>query len=37
MRRVIFFAITAIVIVLSLIAAINSFDTKPNILNAYAF
>ena len=36
MRRVIFFAITAIVIVLSLIAAINSFDTKPNILNAYA-
>ena len=36
MRRAIFFVITALAIVLSLITAINSFDTKSNILNAYA-
>ena len=36
MRRAIFFAITALATVLSLITAINSFDTKPNILNAHA-
>ncbi|MGE5635015.1 MAG: CHRD domain-containing protein [Deltaproteobacteria bacterium] len=36
MRIHIFFAITALVTVVSSIIAINSFDTKPNILNAYA-
>ena len=36
MRIHIFFAITALVTVVSSITAINSFDTKPNILNAYA-
>ena len=36
MRRAIFFVITALATVLSLITAINSFDTKSNILNAYA-
>ena len=36
MRRAIFFVITALAAVLSLITAINSFDTKSNILNAYA-
>ena len=36
MRREIFFTITALVTVISSITAINSFDTKPNILNAYA-
>ena len=36
MRRAIFFVITALATVLSLINAINSFDTKSNILNAYA-
>ena len=36
MRRAIFFVITALTTVLSLITAINSFDTKSNILNAYA-
>ena len=36
MRRAIFFVITALPTVLSLITAINSFDTKSNILNAYA-
>ena len=36
MRRAIFFVITVLATVLSLITAINSFDTKSNILNAYA-
>ena len=36
MRRAIFFVITTLATVLSLITAINSFDTKSNILNAYA-
>lgn len=36
MRIHIFFVITALVTVVSSIIAINSFDTKPNILNAYA-
>ena len=36
MRRAIFFVITALATVLSLVTAINSFDTKSNILNAYA-
>jgi hypothetical protein len=36
MRRAIFFVITALATVLSLITAINSFDTKSNIFNAYA-
>ena len=36
MRREIFFAITALAIIISSITAINLLDTKPNILNAYA-
>jgi CHRD domain len=36
MRRAIFFVITALATVLSLITAINSFDTKSTLLNAYA-
>ena len=36
MRREIFFAITALVTIISSITAINLLDTKPNILNAYA-
>lgn len=36
MRREIFFVITGFILLVSSIAAINSFDTKPNILNAYA-
>lgn len=36
MRRDIFFAITVLVTVVSSITAINSFDTKAIILNAYA-
>lgn len=35
-RAIIFFTIIALVTVISSITAINSFDTKPNILNAYA-
>lgn len=36
MRRDLFFGITVLVTVISSITAINSFDTKSNILNAYA-
>jgi hypothetical protein len=36
MRRDFFFGITVLVTVISSITAINSFDTKSNILNAYA-
>ena len=36
MKREIFFAITALVTLVSSITAINLLDTKPNILNAYA-
>jgi CHRD domain len=36
MRRDLFFGITLLVTVISSITAINSFDTKSNILNAYA-
>jgi len=36
MRKYIFFAITALITVISSLTAINSLDIKPNLLNAYA-
>jgi hypothetical protein len=36
MRKYIFFAMTALITTVCSVTAINSFDTKPNLLNAYA-
>lgn len=36
MRKLFFFTITALLMTTASVVVINSFDTKPNILNAYA-